>query len=436
MALYSNQRATIDAIGDVLNEFNGWLLTRLTRTLPPALLGSVIPPNALEAQVETTLDTDAAGSIQIRGETIPYAAKTNTLFQTLTRDDSVRATYREGELVALLTGNYSWTDKAKASLTVDGAEGSSLDVVGGNLGVGRIRSVVDAQYRNMIKALAYQRGRGTWTAIGEALDLILAGKNPTGADGVLTAATGVLTAATGAWTTDLIDKRIKITGPLNGTKIFRIFNVTGLGAMTLDPRGGLWYEGADPLVLVDETNLTWEIVAWDLWTEVWPNAWGRRNTVKLRLNCPKPTDTLGYAYFQGGEPLTSLTALSVVTTHAIRQVLGVYLVSDELRLGTNYATTNTFGGSTITLDAPLPGANTDVLVDYGSIESPTATVPGVPGSATGPAVSQLLEDVNTVNSGSPVRYPLYLGDRVGFVRSLMDLITVAGVIPETVVTTF
>jgi hypothetical protein len=37
-----------------------------------------------------------------------------------------------------------------------------------------------------------------------------------------------------------------------------------------------------------------------------------------------------------------------------------------MRTGTNYSTTNNFSGVTITLDTPLPGATTQVIIDYGS----------------------------------------------------------------------
>ena len=110
----------------------------------------------------------------------------------------------------------------------------------------------------------------------------------------------------------------------------------------------------------------------------------------------------------------------------------MWLESDRFRQGTNFASSNTFfAPNKIALDVALPAAFRSVLVDYGAIGPPViAPVVGVPGSAGPPATGQLLAGVGTKNAPSGTYYPLYLGDRVGLIRAILDVLTVAGVIPE------
>lgn len=82
----------------------------------------------------------------------------------------------------------------------------------------------------------------------------------------------------------------------------------------------------------------------------------------------------GRFILNGGEPQLTTAAFTVLTTHDINHVLGVFDDNDFTRRGmrdgfTNYATTNTFTGKTITLDASPGGAGTAVIVDYGAEEA-------------------------------------------------------------------
>lgn len=87
------------------------------------------------------------------------------------------------------------------------------------------------------------------------------------------------------------------------------------------------------------------------------------------------TGTLkGKFFLNGGEPQLTTGPTTVVTDYDINQVLGVFDDTPLTRRGyregfTNYATTNTFAGDTITLDVSPGAAGTPVIVDYGTFEA-------------------------------------------------------------------
>jgi len=65
-----------------------------------------------------------------------------------------------------------------------------------------------------------------------------------------------------------------------------------------------------------------------------------------------------------GEAQISSTQLIVYTQYSIYNVQGVYLSTDINREGTNYYTGGYVEDNKITLGTPLPGAYTDVIIDY------------------------------------------------------------------------
>lgn len=79
----------------------------------------------------------------------------------------------------------------------------------------------------------------------------------------------------------------------------------------------------------------------------------------------------GRFILNGGEPQLTSGVSSVETTYDINQVLGVFDDNLFTRRGmrdgfTNYATTDTFTGKTITLDSSPGASGTAVIVDYGA----------------------------------------------------------------------
>lgn len=429
--LYRPRRGLLEAVAYSLTRIFGFRVTHLAAPLAPAPVGTVPPPDALTAQVESTYGVPDEGEVVVEGERIPFTGRTAGALTGLTRDDAVRSAYPAGTPVTLYTRDVSGVELARRMLLVDHAEGAFLDALGRNYGVPRYLSLRDEDYRRLIRALAYQAGRGTRTALNEALEILLAGRGLAGADGVVTAgAVPTLTSVAAPFTSRMVDLRVRIAGATaKNARTCKIVAVPDASTLVLDRKGSPWWSPAD---LANEAEASWEILPFDLFeTPTKPC------TVVVRLNSAPPTSARGFAYLQGGCRVTSTDALHVTVPAAIRQVLGVWLATDPRRVGTNYATTNQFAGQTILLDEALPAAETPVLVDYGAVNAPTdPPVSGIPGAAGPPATAQLLAGVAVSGMGVPLRYPLYLGDRVGAIYAILRLLTVAGVIPELYVHTW
>ena len=422
--LYGPLRAVKEAIADMGNRAGGLILTRLLRDLPPAPFGVSPPAEALEALVETTHEFPAAGTIACRGELVNYTAAADGTISGLVRNDAVRETYPRGEPVALWTRDVSDRDLARRALLVDTAEGPFLDVLGSNYGVPRFLDCGDDTYRRLIRALAYQVGKGTRTAIEETLSVLFDDSGPAAADGVVSRADRTLTSAAGLFTPGMLDLRVRLRGTGRNTdRIVRIDRVIDASTVRFDPRDGPGWQPAD---LDDEIDTVWSVVPYNVLETPYKPC-----TVIIQIAGAPPTDATGFGYLQGGEAGTVIDTSTVAVSSEIRQVLGVWLASDTQRQGTNYATSNLFEGVLIALDTPLPSADVAVVVDYGSVVAPAGGLDtGVPGRADGGGTAQLLPDVNTLNTGDPAYFPLYLGDRSGALQAIFDALTVAGVVPE------
>ena len=410
-------KAIIGGIGQQSNDTNGLIFTRLTADLPPALAGTVVPAAALAAEVETTHGFPDAGVVILPGgETCAYTSRTLDTLVGLGRDNSVSETYPRGAPVALV-GQWSAFDDARGSLITATAEGGFLDSIGQNYGVGRLQGANDDLYRGLIEVFAYQAGKGSDSAVCEVLHVVL-GPLALGADDGVLSGGNTLTSATGGFTARMVGLRVRING-----LVYLISGYTSANQVTLSPTGSHFWNAA---ALPNSTGNTWEVVPCD----VLPDPW-RPGIALVRINVAPATSPIGYGYIQGGEVVTPVGVGAVTVAHQIRQVLGVWLATDTQRAGTNYATTNTFAGNVITLDAPLPGL-VDVLVDYGSTTQPVAPTAGIPGAAGGVATAQLLADVTERNPGAAgeLRYPLYLGDRIGQIRELLRILTAAGIRAE------
>lgn len=426
--------AFVNATGQTINEMQGIIFTRLVEPLPAAQLGTSPPAEAFFAQVETVYGFPAVGVLAINGEIIPYTSTdyTDATIRGLVRDDAISTPYPAGTPVALYTQDVSSQERARASLITGTAEGRFLDSIGSNYGVPRLYGVPDPVYRLLIRTLAYQAGRGTRTAIGQLLDALLLGMGFTGTDGVITAP-NTLTSAAGGFTPGMYGLRIRLNDAPG--QVYRISEVVDANTLTLDPQGSsLEWTGAD---LASAVDVPFEVLPWDILPDPY-----RPGVAIIRINYAPPTSPVGFAYFNGGEVATPSSTTTVDALYPIRQVLGVWLATDTERTGTNYATDNNFAGLTITLDTALPGV-VDVLIDYGAVTNPIAAVAGLPGSASGPGTSQILESVNWHNPaqapeisaegyGQPppiIRYPLYIGDRIAYLLPILEIVTLAGVRP-------
>ena len=94
-------------------------------------------------------------------------------------------------------------------------------------------------------------------------------------------------------------------------------------------------------------------------------------TVFVKITVDLSNDIRGRFILNGGTPALTTGLTTVDTNYDINHVSGVYLDTVLTRRGyrdgfTNYATTNTFAGATVTLDASPGPIGTAVLVDYGA----------------------------------------------------------------------
>ena len=428
MSIYDPGEAVTSAIGEALDELNGTWQTRLAQDLPPAGHEGA-PAEALLAHVETTLGAPAAsGVIWIKGERIAYATTTGGQFQTLTRDPFVRETYRRGELVSLEGAGHSAVERARDDLYADKADGRFLSGVGLNYGVSRIEGANDTVYRSLIRTLAFMAAKGSRDSLHDFLRAVLLDFQLTGTGNVVSRD---VVAAAGTFAPGMRRLPVEVT-TAGVTRRCRIRRVSVDGStLTLEPLGSPHWQSAN----LADAAVTFAVLPFEV---VEPQHVG--NTVWVNIRTAPPAGPTGYGYLNGDEVIPVPDDVTHVTVgHDIRQVLGVWLATDTQRAGTNYATDNNFAGSVITLNTPLPGVNA-VRVDYGSIYEPVAPVAGIPGSAVGPATAELMTDISVVNpepvvvggviTGTKVRYPLYLGGRLEFLRGWLSALTVAGVIPE------
>lgn len=430
MSLYGPGQAVTSALGQALSELAGVLFTRLAVDLPPA--GHEAPPAAaLLAHVETTLGMEATGgTIAIEGEIIEYGAAAVGQLSALERDPFVTKTYRRGTLVAYLD-TWSDLDLARDSMMLDTAEGAFLTVLGQNYGVPRYLDVPDAVYRVLIRVLAYMPGKGTRSSIDAFLEALLGDQGLEGT--CITKQTPPrLEAALGTFQPGMARLLVDVVTPTR-TRRARITHVSANGVHAyLDRWGSPHWEAAD---LDDENDCTFHVMPFEVVEPLHLPC-----TVWVRIRTAPPDNPLGFAYLQGGEVVTPANVNLVVVARPIRQALGVWLATDTGRQGTNFATSNTFVGSTIMLDTPLPGGLPDVVVDYGWAYPGGISVAGIPGAAIGRATAEILPDVSVVNPdpilvdgvqiGTLIRYPLYLGGRLSALKGFLDTITVGGVIPE------
>jgi hypothetical protein len=220
-----------------------------------------------------------------------------------------------------------------------------------------------------------------------------------------------LDGAGGGWPggqTGYQNRLVRILEPSINAGLYRIQSVFADGVTAkIHAASGPYWSGSDHPApgLVPESSVAFELVIWDVWED--PQEQCKFHVDLLELSAFASAQ--GSTYLQGGEPATSTSTTSVTVLHDINQVLGVYLRGDIERQGTNYFTGGSFLGKVITLGTALPGATTDVFVDYGAETTAQLLV--------GPS-----EDGTTY-------YPFYLGGGSSVYEDMVYVVRAAGFRP-------
>lgn len=157
-AFLGNLRAILDAILKEDDRIGGRAVTRLSATLSSAELGCM--------EVESTIgfgeytDGTRDAMLLVGGELI-YALGRNAnvpfAFSRLTRamEATEAKTHPAGTLVLDMSRNTSAVDHVRRGMLVNYAVGEDLNVIARNLGLHRCPGLTEAQFRAVIKAIAY-----------------------------------------------------------------------------------------------------------------------------------------------------------------------------------------------------------------------------------------------------------------------------------------
>jgi hypothetical protein len=163
-------QALTQAIGESDTEIGGFRLTRLS---------AVANVGATTFSVESTSGWDESGKVGIDGVLYSYAAKTLASLTGITHSASgvtvagARVAHRIEAVVADCSRTSSAVDLCRRAMLVEYAEAEDLSVIGRNLGVNRLVFFSeDAQYRRLIKAMAYNP-KGTTFGVELVLNAIL-----------------------------------------------------------------------------------------------------------------------------------------------------------------------------------------------------------------------------------------------------------------------
>lgn len=137
-------------------------------------------------------------------------------------------------------------------------------------------------------------------------------------------------------------------------------------------------------------------------------------TIFVEVDVTLRTDIRGRFFLNGGELQETTGALTVDTAYPINHVIGVYDDTLLTRRGyrdglTNYFTSGSFLGSTITLGSSPGGAGTPVIVDYGAFEA-----------------HYLAADETVRQDSENADHWAYLGDPFVTLRCLLEQVRAAG----------
>ncbi len=165
--------ATLDAIGEEDAEIGGQRFTRLV---------AAVSQGDTVFFVENANSWPTSGKVAVNSIVYRYSSRTAQSLIGITYIEGgtingARQDHRIQSIVLDISGEFSAIDQVRRALFVNTAEGEDLSVVGRNLGVERLPFLSsDEQFRNVIKALAYNP-KGTVYGLELALDAIVGAGN-------------------------------------------------------------------------------------------------------------------------------------------------------------------------------------------------------------------------------------------------------------------
>jgi hypothetical protein len=345
-----------EATGEADARLGGHLYTFLTAPLSPS--------DTILA-VETTHEWGTVGKVRVGSEEMRYEAISDTTI-SVTERHPLAETFPVGTPVIDVSRTYSQADQVWRQLFYDTATGDYLDALLTNHGL-PVPLLSEGQKRAFGIYCSYPPA-GPLRSIAEMLGAVRPGQMRYGDVEPVTVNTIRLDGASGGWPggqTGYQNRLVRILEPSVNAGLYRIQSVFADGVTAkLHAASGPYWDGADhpDAGLTPETGVAFELVIWDVWEDITDHCKFHVDLLELSAFA----SSVGSTYLQGGEPATSTTTTSVTVIHTINQVLGVYLRGDVERQGTNYYTGGSFLGKVITLGTPLPGATTDVYVDYGA----------------------------------------------------------------------
>lgn len=387
-----------EELAEALVEGVGIELTDLAGR-PFTFLAANLDPTDVVVTVDTTHRFPAVGFVKVGAERIPYGAKTATTLQATSRDPNA-IPYRTGKHVYEDSGTFSLVDSARRQLVYETAEGKYLRALLTNHGLPLIAAFSDAQ-RRAFGIVASYPAAGPRKTIVKGLDAVLSGQLRTAA--IVAGQLELIDAST--WPA-FTNRLVRILPPSPQAGLYRLGAIVAPAVAKLDPAVGTYTDSGAGLV--DETPIAIELVPWDVWEDPWEHNIFHVDLLKFGAQAL----VKGAAYLQGGEEAISTDATHVDVLADINQVLGVWLATDTLRTGTNYFLPGgAFLNKTITLGSALPGVQTAVIVDYGSISYTAQALPGI------------------ATDGKDY-FPFYLTDPAAGLTSMFEVLRAAGYLPK------
>ncbi len=241
--MISNLDGIYKAVGEELTKLSGYLSTRLTAAMSKT---DVI------ANVESTIDWPATGTLAIEGEQITYTGKTPLTFTGLTRAAGKAAIHPIGAAVADAGRTYSQLDELRHDQLVRHATGPALDLLGWNRGERRPLDINDTSCRALWRILFYLE-RGLAWSLYRVLRECLAQWVEVGAAATNPATPNRLFMAPGDFTAQHVGRPVEIGGLVY--RIREIDPAAGAWADLYPARGPWWCAGC----IGDGTAMTYTI---------------------------------------------------------------------------------------------------------------------------------------------------------------------------------
>jgi hypothetical protein len=322
-------QAILDAIHGSDDQVAGMRMTRLLEVLEEVETTDMLVESTLEFGENTDGASDAR--LLVGGEIIEANGRVNGpgnfKFISLTRglEGTTITAHPPGTLVFDLSGNRSGLDRVRRGFFVDTATGTDLDVLGRNLGLKKCVGLSDAQWREIIREVAYLP-KGTIDAFNKALTALV------GADNYA------------------ISERL-ISDP------YTVF-VGLVVALSTSLQGRFMLNGGEPQLTTGALSVD------TAYTIVQPPL----SDTLTELGAI-PSQAIGGRTDEFGAPYFTWPASGAGTL-----VVGVFDDTPATRRGaregfTNYAAGGSVAGNTVTLGASPGPLGTPVLVDYGAFSA-------------------------------------------------------------------